>query len=321
MRATEVKKKSKVLKSLLHDAILDSVRFVTEKCETLGTKPQEPDFIAALCLKFTPTLFNCLNAVFPRKKFSVTGIFCHQKPVVDIGLGKNPELGDILFLYLYKDKMGNRLMNSLLFQAKISKSLISKVSTGDQHQLELYTKWPQFTYKSAGTLNRQTRDVLPKTINDGAQYLMIDDHPFYGLSGHPGTFPMGCEVPAKILNLDNRLSDELVDFIKFKSGRIVENDPTSTKDDWTRMIWDLLEIAKEVSSKRKNIGISEFPRITTAESDGLCFFQADAKSILSDFHEKLPNMDNSFQNRSFIDEENRACSVILIESDEENEGL
>ena len=320
MRAIDVNQNLTILKSLFEKGIQDSVAFVKQKCKTLGLSPQEPDFIASLCLKFTPQLFNSLKAVFPKNKFSVTGIYCHQKPIVDIGVGKNPELGDILFLYIYKGISGNMLMNSLLFQAKISRQPISKVSSGDQHQLDLYTKWPEFTYLRAGNLNGQKRSVLPKTINDGAQYLMIDDHPIYGLSGYPGSFPMGCATPAQILNLDNTLHDELVDFIKFKSGRIVEIDPTSTKDDWTRMIWDLLEIAKDVASRRKNIGISGFPRITSLDSDGFCFFQSESESILSNLHGELQNIDNNIQDFSSFDERNSACSVILIESDEEREG-
>jgi hypothetical protein len=40
---------------------------------------------------------------FPKIKFSLTGIFCHQKPIVDIGLSTAPELGDILFVYIHTD--------------------------------------------------------------------------------------------------------------------------------------------------------------------------------------------------------------------------
>ena len=35
-------------------------------------------------------------AVFPDYDFSVSGVYCHQKPIVDINLDKKPELGDIL---------------------------------------------------------------------------------------------------------------------------------------------------------------------------------------------------------------------------------
>lgn len=62
-------------------------------------KPQEPDYIAALSTKFIKN-FNILVAVFPKYEFSVSGVYCHQKPIVDIHLDKKPELGDILFVYV-----------------------------------------------------------------------------------------------------------------------------------------------------------------------------------------------------------------------------
>lgn len=52
------------------------------------------------------------------------------------------------------------------------------------HQLELYKNWPEFTYHRAGYLNEKKRNVLPKTINDGAQYLLHDAERTYAIMGN-----------------------------------------------------------------------------------------------------------------------------------------
>lgn len=203
MNAIDINRVEPLLKGLIHNSLISSVNFVVDKCTVLGNTPQEPDFIASLTLKFTPELFNSLKVVFPKTKFSVTGVFCHQKPLADIGLSKDPEIGDLLLVYIYTDKTGNKKLNSILLQAKVSNKPSILVSKSDEHQLKLYSEWPLFSYKRAGSLNGKVRDILPKTINDGAQYLLIDNHPIYGLSGMKGTFPMGCATPSKILSINN----------------------------------------------------------------------------------------------------------------------
>ncbi len=317
MKAEDINKVERVLKALIHGAVVNSVHFVDKKCELLGSKPQEPDFIASLTLVFTPQLFDILKEIFPRKKFAVTGVYCHQKSLADIGLDKDPEIGDLLIAYIYTDEKGSRRLNSLLLQAKISRTLVTKVSASDEHQLKLYTDWPEFKYKRAGRLNGKVRDILPKTINDGAQYLIIDDDPVYGLSGMEGTFPMGCATPSKMLGVDQDIASELIDFLKFKSGRAFENNPSISRDDWTNMIWDILEATKAKASNRKNAGIKNFPRQVTRNFDGCCFFTAETNSIFSSLHRSLGNDDFSGSSDNFFDEENISPSVILIESGEE----
>lgn len=102
MKASEINKVAPLLNLLIHRAIVNSVQFVVTKCKTLGNNPQEPDFIASLSLNFSVDLFNILKFVFPKNKFSVTGVFWHQKPLADIGIEKDPEIGDILFVYVYR---------------------------------------------------------------------------------------------------------------------------------------------------------------------------------------------------------------------------
>ena len=221
---------------------------------------QEPDYVAALTEYFTADLATILNLVFPKYDFTVSGVFCHQKPIVDIHETKKPELGDILFVYSETQPDGSIQYNSLLLQAKITSQPVMRVPSGDLHQLKLYKEWPTFTYYRANFLNGQTRNIQPKAINDGAQYLLIDNNPLTnGLNGIPNTYPMGCAIANDTLILDKSLSAELFDFFKFKSGRVFEENPLSTQDDWTKMIWDLL-LMGAYNYNRSNIGMNNAKR-------------------------------------------------------------
>lgn len=129
------------------------------------------------------------------------------------------------------------VLNSLLLQAKISSSPLLKIHQNERHQLELYKNWPEFTYYRAGNLNGERRNILPKTINDGAQYLLIAKNPFInGFYAGRRISPMGCAIPDDILCINNSLSSELIDLLKFKSGRTFDRDPYLTGDGWSKMI-------------------------------------------------------------------------------------
>lgn len=256
MNTYDINSNEYILEPLIEKALLDTVVWITSRCN-----PQEPDYVAALSTKFMKDFFNILVAVFPDYDFSVSGVYCHQKPIVDIGLDKKPELGDILFVYADRKQNGEKILNALLLQAKISKRPWLRICASEKHQLELYKKWPEFTYYRAGHLNGRKRNILPKTINDGAQYLLIDNNPLTnGIYARKGMFPMGCSVPDDILYINDSLSKELINLLKFKSGRTFDSNPHLTDDGWSKMIWDLLRIAAFQYSKRKNSRLESFPR-------------------------------------------------------------
>lgn len=308
MKSYEINSQKHLLEPLINNAILDSVKWIHQRCV-----PQEPDYIASLSVNFTRNLINILKAVFPSYEFSITSVYCHQKPIVDIGLEKNPELGDLLFVYVERDS-GHMRLNSLLLQAKISKSNMFKVHNNEMHQLRLYQEWPKFKYLRAGHLNGHTRNIVPKTINDGAQYLLIDNSPLTnGLYGIAGTYPMGCATPAEILNINNGLAPELIDFMKFKSGRAFENLSNNCEDDWSRMIWDLLYIAGAKYTKRKNAGLDSFPRSSGDSCIHYCSSEWYKRTFIEELQENAARYSekNQFQ---FISDENSGIPVVIIES-------
>ena len=195
-------------------------------------------------------------------------------------------------------------MNSLLLQAKITNTLEKEISSNEYHQLKLYTEWPEFTYHRAGCLNGIRRNIFPKTITDGAQYLLIDDNPYTnGMDGDIEKFPMGCAIPGSILMCNDSFSNEIINFLKFKSGRICDVDYHNTKDEWSKMIWDLLRISCGQFSKRKNAGLYRFPRKN--ECKRFYTKHMEEESIIYDLLQEGENIDSDGET---------GVSVIIIEN-------
>ena len=301
MNANVINNNKSILEPLIENAILNAVKWIEIRC-----RPQEPDYMLALSTQFIKEFFNILVAVFPSYDFSVSSVYCHQKPIVDIGLDKKPELGDILFVYAERRKNGERILNALLLQAKVSNYPLLRIHQSEKHQLELYRRWPEFTYYRAGFLNGKKRNVLPKTINDGAQYLLIGSNPLTnGIYLGKGMFPMGCAVPDDDLCINNSLSRELINLLKFKSGRTIDSNPYSTEDGWSKVIWDLLRIAAFKYSKRKNAQVRSFPR-----SSEYNHFHTENMGTRTLLDEALGNYADIMD----MGEENSGVSVVLVES-------
>lgn len=220
------------LSSKIDDAIKNSIEGLVSK--------HEPDYIAALMKKMPNSLSDILKSEVPSVKFNIGGYFIHQKPLAKFCNSreskKSAEIGDLLIVY--KEIRENvDVCNALLLQAKKTTDIYrTTVHSNDQHQLLLYTKWPRFKYARAGKLNGKIRSVTPKTITPGAQYLLIGESPYYDSP------LLGCAMPDKTLDASKSFASELIDLMRFRTGRPFASKPIKT-DHWSRMIWDLLEIS------------------------------------------------------------------------------
>jgi len=220
-------------------------------------KLQEPDYIASLALDFPRAFHHLLSSILKMCKFSVTGIFCHQKPIAnfvnEIG---SCEIGDLLLIYIFRDVKGIKHFNSLLLQAKISKTSRLNVNISD-NQLNLYSKWPKFRYSRAGNKNGIERDIIPKIYMAGAKYLLIDPDNDIFRRNISNEYIYGTSIASTPLIINNPFSVELIDFINFKRGRTFEERPEGTgtdvwtSDEWSKMIWDMIDIVKDNNSRRK----------------------------------------------------------------------
>ena len=165
-------------------------------------KPEEPDFVAMLTMEGAPKLQALISGILAGSGISctTTGVFCHQTPKAKFGTDKPCELGDILLTHIHSKSGTVQNRNSLLLQAKMAKDADHAggytIPAQDQHQLKLYSEWPQFEYYRAGpALNGQVRTVFPHLAHPGAQYLLIDPADFFNPHRHvtppPHQYPCG----------------------------------------------------------------------------------------------------------------------------------
>jgi hypothetical protein len=284
-------------------------------------KLQEPDYIAALTLRFIKKIYDILNNFFNGYYFSTTGIFCHQKPLANfIGKTGSCEIGDLLFIYIFSDIQGKKSYNSLLLQAKISDSEKLKLhGKSELSQLNLYFEWPEFYYSRAGKLNGNKRDITPKVFTSGAKYLLIDPTVDICKQCNPFEYIYGTALAHNPLILDNQLSLELIDFINFKAGRRIEERPDGTgddlwtKDEWSKLIWDMIDITKDSYARRKNIGIDKFDR-TTVAGNFLFYTQNNNNRVDLTLFDGIDN--NNTVPYDYSNEEPSGLSMVIIESKE-----
>lgn len=212
---------------------------------------QEPDYVAKLVTTLPKEIKKSLQALLPHRKIAVGGVFIHQKPLARFiqpayfGL-KNPELGDLLIVFR-EQRASGFVYNALLLQAKSTDNVL-RTTVPNDHQFLLYSQWPAFEYVRAGNLNGVIRSVSPKTITQGAQYLLIDKK-------HPSEmFTATVDIP---LEGTTCLPCALASVLAFDRGRAIK---MHTFDNWSNVIWDLLSISSSAVFNRRRAGYNNEPR-------------------------------------------------------------
>lgn len=209
------------------------------------TIKEEPNYVAQMVKELPGEIKKALEMVLPGHTIAAGGAFIHQKPLahfVRIPCPKSPEIGDLLLVCRETRASGN-VYNALILQAKCVKNpLDSTVAKSDEHQFVLYSEWPEFEYRRAGILDGQRRDVLPKTITQGAQYLLIDKNtPEEMLTATVDKSLKGSKLFARLL----------ASVLSFDMGRTFDAYPV---DGWSRMIVDLLWLTANSVFNRRNAG-------------------------------------------------------------------
>ena len=204
---------------------------------------QEPDYVAKIVEELPGIVTNVASMFLPGRQIKAGGAFIHQKPLAHFtnrsGL-KDPELGDLLIVCRENRSMGT-VYNAMILQAKRTDTPLN-ASIPKDHQFVLYTEWPEFEYKRAGYLNGKTRSVLPKTITQGAQYLLINE------TKHVKLLTANVDTP---LNASKFFSRTLAAILSFDVGRTFQ--ATNPRDDWSQMILDLLRLsAVAVFNRRRS---------------------------------------------------------------------
>lgn len=220
-------------------------------------KPQEPDFVSELVKSIPQDIYNSLKVYAPHYQFAVSGIFCHQKPLANFGMGSKSELGDILLVYIEENKYAVKKCNALLLQAKKVDKAPYTVPYANMPQLKLYEKWPKFTLERAGVFSGEEIDIQPKTLNTGAQFLLFQ-------APYKSETKVCCAYPDRDLAPEKKLSDQIVDLMKFFTGRtFLYEEALACNDDWTKLIWDLIRVSGVSLYNRRVIGRNNEPRRTS----------------------------------------------------------
>lgn len=209
----------------------------------------------------------------PGSAISVGGAFIHQKPLarfVKYPKVQSPELGDLLVV-CREERACGYVYNALLLQAKCVDDVLNAPVPMD-HQFKLYSEWPLFEYKRAGVLNGVRRSVGPKTITQGAQYLLIDK------SQPEEMFTATVDNPLKGTT---HLACALASVIAFDRGRTFRC--SYPRDGWSQMICDLLSLSAKSVFNRRKAGYHRTSRFTG--DSAFKFFLND------DFFNEIPIMD------------------------------
>jgi len=306
----------------VNNAVADSMNACYEMAKP--KTPAEPDFIAHLVCDAMPKIGVALNDMFTKigGDARVTAVFCHGRPQVDRA-GVKCELGDVLFAFFHTDGHGNTYRNSILLQAKMTKSDLLTIGKKEEHQLALYEGWGKFSYWRTSGLSGKKRIVSPTSAHSGAQYLLIDDRgptiPDSGLMKCPDTFPMGLATAQRHLALYEDIGKGLRCLICGNNGRTFL-DKKNARKDWSRVVWDLLKHGAERNFTQKRVGIESQTRSVDAIhvfANGDSVVTSGAENIKGEFSSLPPNGrgPRNQDNPNLVGDDG-GVSVIVIETNE-----
>lgn len=211
---------------------------------------QEPDYVARLVMDLPSALTSIFKKILPNQSIICGSAFIHQKPIVEFVKKHkyhNPELGDLLIVCRDSCRFGH-VYNALLLQAKCTDNPLHTTIPQD-HQYVLYSEWPEFKYHRAGVLNGKRRSVTPKTMTQGAQYLLIDKK---------RPCDMFTATVNDVLEASSCLPFSIASVLSFDEGRTFE--VKWPREMWSQMIIDLLSLAGTSTFTRKKAIGSKLPR-------------------------------------------------------------
>lgn len=235
--------------TLANECLFNAVEQVSYDLQP-DMKLSEPAYTAAIVTKF-PLL---MNRRWNGAKFG--GCFIHQSPYIKMNHIKRNnqcEVGDLLCV-CQKTVKGTKRINAALFQLKKDKSKTGKVRPDNLRQLRLYTKWPEFSFIQDLHLTGENHyDIQPKAVTPGAQYMFINKYPYLNgccsdfgcCMGYPVMFTHAIPEPVIENSPSFSFGSFLWDFIHWQNGRPISDSIENSKDDWSKLIWELIERSKK----------------------------------------------------------------------------
>jgi len=195
-------------------------------------------FFDPLAVTSWATYFTAWN---PRIAYGA--VFTHQRPYVRFNLpplapvsssvlgATSCELGDLLVVLI--DKPSQRRV-AALFQAKM---VSASWPPANSAQWDLYTRWPTFSYNPNSGSNQPGRQFrhLPFAgrPDPSSQYIELVPN----ASSGGGTVDA---IQAAKIKMLVRWGDLIEKLLNGQAGRTFSWQASGAKDDWDRLIWDLL---------------------------------------------------------------------------------
>jgi len=250
-------------------ALRNAIASTVLECKHYRKMPHEPDFMAALMLRgvaeFAPRWVEHFQQT--GHELSILSVFCHQRPIVKWPASpKGCELGDLLVMVRHHEP-ARTCQSALLLQAKC---IQPDWNHSGEPQLELYRSWPAFRY--ASPLRHEERDVLPKSVHGGAEYLVLFGPPFacddYFQRRRPRPLqwpqelwraPLWVMPPADLGHSPRHLPIVLAEMLTLSAGRVIV--PRGKDDAWSEVIWDILDMSLEKVFDRQRSGVMARPRV------------------------------------------------------------
>ena len=216
-----------------------AVSKVAQRCSINIQQLREPEITDALVTEL-PGMLN--KAIPSTLGVRFGGCFIHQKPKAHFSINgayTSREIGDLLVVSRQKIG-GNVIFNAVIFQMKMHDNRKDNHHINDKGELEqlyLYQHWPLFDCSRNGV--KTTFDIYPKSPRQGAQYsLVCRKIPKHQLRIYHS-------LPAQQMSLYAGLSfgDFLHDFIINQKGSVITCRAEKDKEEWSRLIWYLIDLS------------------------------------------------------------------------------
>ena len=213
----------------------------------------EPEITSAIVTEL-PSLLN--RMIWPQTGIRFGGCFIHKKPKAHfkckLGKDASREIGDILVVCRQQID-GIETLNAALLQMKIHRGVGDhhKINDKDEcEQLELYQNWPNFYCR------RNKKDtffnIYPKTPHPGAQYGIIEKKRGSNIEVFHATSSENL-----YLQPEHSFGSFVYDFVMLQNGRVFTQRNQKEKDEWSRLIWYLLDISWLSVYKLKSLGLTD----------------------------------------------------------------
>jgi hypothetical protein len=189
---------------------------------------------------------------------SISGFFCHQKPLVFFPPGNRLngdccEIADLLIIRRHYVGNSASLQHATLIQTKKKKSTnIRTIPKTETTQFFLYSNWPEFQYKNSyfkGTRKISDYDFLQR------EYSIIRDY-------RSINWRVGKKSPLYIASnkikgpVRESFAKYLIRLLFFQRGRQYYNNENKDSDDWSKVINELIRLNYSRLSNKNNLNIS-----------------------------------------------------------------